>query len=80
MYEVKANEPISTLRNNWSALSGSGKASVQSWIDGQIKRSQLNFGVDVTASDQLMTLITCGTNYDSATANSRLFVFLKNVD
>ncbi len=80
MYEVKANEPISTLRNNWSALSGIGKAGVQSWIDNQIKRSQLDFGVSVTAGDQLMTLITCGTNYDSATANSRLFVFLKNVD
>lgn len=80
MYEVKASEPISTLRNNWSPLSGSNSAAVQKWIDGQLKRSQINFGVSVDSSDQLMTLITCGNNYDYSTANSRLFVFLKNVD
>ena len=78
MYEVKAKEPIATLRNNWN-LSGSN-GTVQKWIDYQLNRSEINFGVPVTDKDQLMTLITCGTNYDSATANSRLFVFLKNVD
>ncbi len=76
MYEVKANEPITTLRNNWNLSPSSAK----SWIDYQLKRSEIDFGVTVTDKDQLMTLITCGTNYDSATANSRLFVFLKNVD
>ncbi len=76
MYEVKANEPIATLRNNWNL----SPASAKSWIDYQLNRSEIKFGVPVTEKDQLMTLITCGTNYDSATANSRLFVFLKNVD
>jgi len=80
MYEVKANEPISTLQNNWNLLSGSGDEAVKNWIDKQISRSEINFGVSVGPQDQLMTIITCGTNYDSATANSRLFVFLKNVD
>ncbi len=75
MYEVKANEPIATLRNNWNL-----NPSAKSWIDYQLNRSEIKFGVPVTEKDQLMTLITCGTNYDSATANSRLFVFLKNVD
>ncbi len=75
MYEVKANEPIATLRNNWN-LSPSAK----SWINYQLGRSEIDFGVSVTEKDQLMTLITCGNNYDYATANSRLFVFLKNVD
>lgn len=79
MYEVPKNEKIETLRNNWNPLTGYSQQSVQSWIDGQIKRSEINFGVSVSGSDQLMTIITCGTNYDSATANSRLFVFLKNV-
>lgn len=76
MYEVKANEPIATLRNNWNLSPSSAK----SWIDYQLNRSEIKFGVSVSEKDQLMTLITCGTNYDSATANSRLFVFLKNVD
>lgn len=80
MYEVKANEPISTLRNNWNPLAGANTATVQKWIDGQISRSEIKFGVSVKPTDQLMTLITCGNNYDYSTANSRLFVFLKNVD
>ncbi len=76
MYEVKASEPIGTLRNNWNT----SPSSVKSWIDYQLNRSEIDFGVSVTDKDQLMTLITCGNNYDYATANSRLFVFLKNVD
>ncbi|MDL2258337.1 SH3 domain-containing protein, partial [Eubacteriales bacterium OttesenSCG-928-K08] len=76
MYEVPKNEPSSTLNNAWNL----NPSSMQSWIDGQLKRSEINFGVKVSASDQIMTIVTCGTNYDSATANSRLFVFLKNVD
>ncbi len=75
MYEVPRNEPIETLRNNWNT----GPASMSKWIDGQLKRSQINFGVSVSDKDQIMTLITCGTYYDSATANSRLFTFLKCV-
>jgi hypothetical protein len=73
MYEVKANEPISTLRNNWNPLAGASTATVQKWIDGQISRSEIKFGVSVKPTDQLMTLITCGNNYDYSTANSRLF-------
>ncbi len=80
MYEVKANEPKSTLRNNWSSLYASSDAAVQQWLDKQLKRSEISFGVSVSPRDTLMTIITCGTNYDSATANSRLFVFLKCVD
>jgi len=79
MYEVKANEPISTLRNNWSPLSGASESAVQKWLDGQLKRSEIDFGVSVSPKDTFLTIITCGTNYDSATANSRLFVFLKCV-
>ena len=79
MYEVKANEPMSTLRNNWSPLKGASNSTVQNWINGQLKRSEVNFGVSVSPKDQFLTIITCGTNYDSANANSRLFIFLKNV-
>ncbi len=80
MYEVSANESITTLRNNWNYNISSNDSTVQRWIDGQVARSQIDFNVNVTSDDQLMTIVTCGTNYDSATANSRLFVFLKCVD
>lgn len=80
MYEVKKNEPISTLRTNWTT----NPSNMDSWIGKQVERSKsymgFDFGVSVSGKDKIMTLITCGTNYDSATANSRLFVFLKNVD
>lgn len=76
MYEVPEKEPISTLRNNWNT----SPSNMDSWIAGQLKKSELNFGVSVTSKDQILTIVTCGTNYDSKTANSRLFVFLKCVD
>lgn len=76
MYEVSKNEPKTTLRNNWNT----SPTNMDSWIKGQLRRSEIDFGVSVSAKDKIMTIITCGTNYDSATANSRLFVFLKNVD
>ncbi|MDL2218370.1 SH3 domain-containing protein [Christensenellaceae bacterium OttesenSCG-928-M15] len=80
MYEVPAKESISTLRNNWAL----NPSNMDTWIAGQIKKSKsymgFDFGVSVSGKDQIMTLITCGTNYDYATANSRLFIFLKNVD
>ena len=80
MYKTEANEPYSTLNNNWSLNAVGSYGSIQNWINAQISRSSINFGVKVSESDQILTLITCGTNYDSASANSRLFVFLKNVD
>lgn len=75
MYEVPRNEPIATLRSNWNTSA----STQQSWIDKQLARSEVDFGVSVSSSDQVMTIITCGTNYDSASANSRLFFFLKCV-
>lgn len=75
MYEVPRNEPISTLRSNWST----SPANLGKWSEKQVARSEIDFGVSVSEKDNIMTIITCGTNYDSATANSRLFVFLKNV-
>lgn len=78
MYEVTHSEPISTLRNNWSALSGKSQSSVQKWIDNQLERSEFDFGVSVSPSDTFLTIITCATNYRSNT-NARLFVVMKCV-
>ena len=35
--------------------------------------------VRVDIHDQFVTLVTCGDNYDSADAQSRLYIFLKRV-
>lgn len=75
MYETPKNEPKATLQNNWNV----NPANMKTWINGQISRSKINFGVSVSEKDTVMTIITCGTNYDSATATSRLFIFLKCV-
>ncbi|MDL2218371.1 SH3 domain-containing protein [Christensenellaceae bacterium OttesenSCG-928-M15] len=79
MYEVPATEPKTTLANNINHLSNATPAQVKTWIEGQIKRSQIDFKTDVSTDDVFLTVYTCGTNYDYSTAQSRLYFFLKAV-
>jgi len=51
---------------------------VQNWIEDQLERSQIDFGVEVSTSDQFLTLYTSGDNKDSD--ETRLFFFLKQVE
>ena len=51
---------------------------VQNWIDDQLRRSQIDFGVEVTTSDQFLTLYTSGDTKDSD--ETHLFFFLKQVE
>ena len=51
---------------------------VQEWIDDQLERSQIDFGVEVSTSDQFLTLYTSGDNKDSD--ETHLFFFLKQVE
>lgn len=78
MYETLANEPKSTQVYNFSPNITDG------WIGYQLDRSNkvgAKFpGVSVSSRDQILTIIGCGTNYDSSTAQSRLYIFLKAVD
>lgn len=71
-YETPADEPASTLTQIVNTLNPS-----QEWIDYQLSRSEASLGVSVSAGEQLAVLITCGDRYDSFTAQSRLYVFLK---
>ena len=73
-YETPADEPASTLTNIVNTLN-----PTQSWIDSQLARSEADLGVGATAGNQLAVLITCGDRYDSFTAQSRLYIFLKAV-
>lgn len=82
LYETKDDEPESTLKYNIQHLSAkddSNKAAIEEWIAKQKKRSEVDLDVSVKADDILMTLITCGDNYDYSDAQSRLYVFLKCV-
>lgn len=81
MYEVKKDEPKSTLNYNIHPLVGTGYGDkqVQEWIEKQISRSEISFGTNVSVTDTLMTIYTCGTEYDSSSAQSRLYYFLKAV-
>lgn len=73
MYEVDQYEPRTTLTFNYTPTIS------DYWLNYQLARSQINFGVPVTTADTIITVITCGDNYDSASAQSRLYVFLKCV-
>lgn len=51
---------------------------IQRWIDDQLKRSQIDLGVEVSTSDQFLTLYTSGDNKESD--GTHLFFFLKQVE
>lgn len=80
MYEVKANEPSSTLTYNTNPLSGSSSSQIKTWIQYQQGRSEIDFGSSVATDDVFLTVYTCGTNYDSSKAQSRIYFFLKAVE
>lgn len=80
LYETPDNEPTSTLKNNILILSDKDDAFIEKWIKGQKERSEVSLDVKVSPDDIIMTLITCGDNYDRATAQSRLYFFLKAVE
>ncbi|OQB23388.1 MAG: hypothetical protein BWY11_01853 [Firmicutes bacterium ADurb.Bin182] len=76
-YEVKANEPVTTLYFNTDY--GKEPVDIEEWISIQTSRSQLKLDVEVTPEDTFLTIYTCGDEYDYATAQSRLYFFLKAV-
>ncbi len=83
LYETKDNEPTSTLKYNIKHLStkdNSNRKEIEEWIAYQKGRSEVSLDVSVTADDLLMTLLTCGDNYDYSDAQSRLYIFLKAVE
>jgi len=83
MYETAGSEPKSTLQTNIASLENQTDAAIRSWIDYQIARSQAeghNFGVNPSTGDQFITLVGCGTEYDSdPNSQARLYVFLRAV-
>lgn len=77
LYETQDSEPASTLEENIKHLGDKKRTDVQAWIDKQISRSEIDLGVKPSPDDFLMTLITCGDNYDWSEAQSRLYFFLR---
>lgn len=80
LYEVKKNEPVDTLLYNSNLYKEINDDNIGIWIDHQIGRSEIELPCKPTADDTFVTLITCGDNHDSDTAQSRLYIFLKAVD
>ena len=80
LYEVKKDEPTKTILYNTKQLQDVDEDEIQEWITKQKKRSEVDLDVEVSTEDVFMTLVTCGDNYDSATAQSRLYYFLKAVE
>ncbi|MDL2234973.1 SH3 domain-containing protein [Christensenellaceae bacterium OttesenSCG-928-L17] len=79
MYKTNANEPKSTINNNIQSLASAKPAAVKTWIETQKNRSDIKFNTAISTDDIFMTVYTCGTNFDSSNAQSRLYIFLKAV-
>lgn len=83
LYETNDSEPASTLKNNTHPFRTSGgswtEKEITDWIAKQKSRSEIDLGVSVSSEDVIMTLYTCGDNYDYSTAQSRLYFFLKAI-
>ncbi len=78
-YKTEASEPATTINYNIQHLSSASDSEITNWINTQKNRSAVKFNTSVTAKDTFLTLYTCGTNYDYATAQSRIYFFLKAV-
>ena len=79
LYETKADEPKETIKYNTNSMAQFTEEDMLAWIDTQVSRSEIAVDVRVDIHDQFVTLVTCGDNYDSADAQSRLYIFLKRV-
>lgn len=77
MYETAADEPPSTLLYN---IHSNCSNETTQWIRTQVERSSVDFGVVPNKQDRFLTLETCGDQYDSADAQSRLYIFLYCID
>lgn len=76
LYEVPDNEPKKTREYNTQHLAKASASEMQTWIDTQISKSEVDLGVKPSPNDFFITLVTCGDNYDYNTAESRLYFFL----
>jgi alpha-tubulin suppressor-like RCC1 family protein len=52
---------------------------VQKWIDTQLEKSEIDFGVTPTPDEKFVTLFTCGNEHEDSNRGSRLYFFLHKV-
>lgn len=52
---------------------------VQKWIDTQIEKSEIDFGVTPSPDEKFITLFTCGNEHEDSNRGSRLYFFLHKV-
>lgn len=82
MYETPLKEPGETLSyNTWFHPNKYWKNTneeIQKWIDTQIEKSEIDFGVKPTPDETFITILTCGNEHDSS-EGARLYFFLHKV-
>jgi len=84
VYLVEKDKKQETQMENiwWDVLTGTGSKSeedVRKWIDTQIERSEIDLGVEVGTSDELLTVLTCATTSSQADNGGRLYFILHRV-
>ncbi len=79
MYETAAKESKNTINYNINHLAKYSPSQIKTWIEYQKNRSEYKFNTSVSTDDIFLTLYTCGNNYDSSSAQSRLYFFFKAV-
>jgi len=80
IYECGPSEPAFTFEyaTNPSCGTSTPGKTVQEWINFNMAKSEVRFGVSVSPDDQFMTLYTCGDKYERTDeSESHLYVFLK---
>ena len=85
MYETPETEPKATINYNVQHLSNASSSTIQTWINYQLSRAQASgsmgkvFNSNVRTNDVFLTLYTCGDEYDSSSAQSRVYFFFRAV-
>lgn len=84
VYMTTKDSDLETLKDNiWYAGIQSGatksQSEIRAWIDKQIGRSEIDLGVQVGDTDELLTILTCATTSSQANSGGRLYFFLHRV-
>lgn len=83
MYEETpgSEEESSQLYNTsfYNKMDEMTEDEIQTWIDYQLERNELDYEVHVTPDDYFMTVVTCGDRHVDSENGARIYFFLRLV-
>ncbi len=89
MYETPADSKVNDgpsndllYYNTWFPPEKNWRDSpeeVQKWINTQLEKSEIDFGVTPAPDEKFVTLFTCGNEHEDSDRGSRLYFFLHKV-